>query len=218
MADYSDLDTPSASETPPRRRSGAGNRTFLSLIGILAIVFLAALALMATYLLYIRPRQAGQPVDQAKVLALATSTALAATHDSLTQTETPAATATDSLVIPAQAEAASPTAPGYPAPGGGTQATATPAATSTPLLMDARTATVAALLTEAAQNGLPTSQVTAQAGATATPAVAGTPTPTATSLPKTGFAEDAGLPGLMGIAVALLVVIVLARGLRTRTS
>jgi LPXTG-motif cell wall-anchored protein len=96
-------------------------------------------------------------------------------------------------------------------------------------MIDARTATVAALLTQAATNAPPgtsqpkatNTQVFAQ-GTPDTSILAGTatpsPLPTATALPKTGFAEEAGIPGLMGVAVALLIVIVVARGLRARTS
>ncbi|RPJ50306.1 MAG: LPXTG cell wall anchor domain-containing protein, partial [Chloroflexi bacterium] len=39
-------------------------------------------------------------------------------------------------------------------------------------------------------------------------------TGTATALPSTGFAEDIGLPGLFGLALGLVLVIVLVRRLR----
>jgi|DewCreStandDraft_5_1066085.scaffolds.fasta_scaffold35616_1 LPXTG-motif cell wall-anchored protein len=61
---------------------------------------------------------------------------------------------------------------------------------------DPRTATVAALLTQAAIAQL-------------------TVTPTAAGLPETGFAEEVGVPGLIGAALVLLVVIILSRRLRT---
>lgn len=68
-------------------------------------------------------------------------------------------------------------------------------ATDTPVpSADPRTATVAALLTQAAS----------------APNVA-----TSTALPTTGFVEDMGIPGLLGMAVLLVVVIFLARRLRT---
>ncbi len=82
----------------------------------------------------------------------------------------------------------------------------TPTASPTPLLAvptdtqvptdDPRTATVAALLTQAAG-----AQLTA--------------TPSTTALPTTGFMDDAGIPGLIGMAILLIVVIFLARRLRT---
>ena len=59
-----------------------------------------------------------------------------------------------------------------------------------------RTATVAFLLTEAAAGRL-------------------TVTPTASGLPNTGFADDVGVPGMVGLALVLIVVIYLARRLRT---
>ncbi|RME90788.1 MAG: hypothetical protein D6770_01735 [Anaerolineae bacterium] len=71
--------------------------------------------------------------------------------------------------------------------------TPTPVATDTP---DPATATVAAALTEAA--------IAAQ-----------TVIPTSTALPGTGFAEDFGIPGLLILAVALVVVVFLARRLRS---
>lgn len=77
-----------------------------------------------------------------------------------------------------------------------TQVVAVPTEALVTFTPDARTATVAALLTQAA-------------------ASQGTMTPTTTGLPQTGFAEDVGVPGLLGLALALIVVIFLARRLRT---
>src|SRR5690349_7608937 len=98
MADYSHLDTPSSAETPPPASHRSGNRTFATLIGILGVIFLIALALMATYLLVIRPRQSAQPpVDpssaQAKMMVEGTATSLVATRDALLSlvTQTPGA-------------------------------------------------------------------------------------------------------------------------------
>lgn len=47
---------------------------------------------------------------------------------------------------------------------------------------------------------------------------AGTPQATATGLPNTGFADQAGLPGMIGLAVALLAVILIAKRLRSSPS
>jgi LPXTG-motif cell wall-anchored protein len=86
--------------------------------------------------------------------------------------------------------------------------TATATATASPTLVllaptdalsptvDPRTATVAALQTTQAA------------------LAPRTVTPTPSSLPDTGFSEDVGVPGLLGIALILLVVIFLARRLR----
>jgi hypothetical protein len=39
--------------------------------------------------------------------------------------------------------------------------------------------------------------------------------PTSTALPDSGFADDVGLPGLIGLAAVLVVVVFLARRLRS---
>lgn len=62
---------------------------------------------------------------------------------------------------------------------------------------DPQTATVAAALTQAAQAQLTVTFL-----------------PTSTALPTSGFADEAGLPGLVAMAIALVVVILLARRLR----
>ena len=67
----------------------------------------------------------------------------------------------------------------------------------------------------------PTSNpATATVGAAFTQIAVSTQTviPTSTALPKTGFAEDVGAPGLMMIAIALVAVIFLVRRLRTSPS
>lgn len=63
--------------------------------------------------------------------------------------------------------------------------------------VDPQTATVAAALTQAAQ-----AQLTVTA------------LPTSTLLPNTGFIDDVGVPGLVVMSIALVVVILLARRLR----
>jgi LPXTG-motif cell wall-anchored protein len=77
-----------------------------------------------------------------------------------------------------------------------TQVLAAPTEVLGTVTQDPRTATVAALLTQAAG-----AQVSI--------------TPTASGLPDTGFAEDVGVPGLVGLTLVLIVVIFLARRLRS---
>lgn len=74
-------------------------------------------------------------------------------------------------------------------------------ATATVSTTDPQTATVIAALTQAAQ-----AQLTVTA------------LPTSTLLPNTGFIDDVGAPGLAIMAIALIVVILLARKLRTSTA
>jgi len=43
-------------------------------------------------------------------------------------------------------------------------------------------------------------------------------TPTPTALPDTGFIDDVGLPGLLGLAAALVLVVFIVRRLRLSAS
>lgn len=82
--------------------------------------------------------------------------------------------------------------------------TNTPIPTATSRLSAAELATAQALQT----------QMAGQGGGIATPTVKITPLATATALPTTGFADEVGLPGLLGMAGAMILVIILARRLR----
>ena len=77
------------------------------------------------------------------------------------------------------------------------------------------------VIAEATTTRTPTSNpATATVGAAFTQIAVSTQTiiPTSTALPKTGFAEDVGAPGLMLLAVPLVAVIFLVRRLRTSPS
>ena len=174
--------------------SGGGNRKFIVLVGILGAIFLIALLVLAVFALYIVPqRNAAQVELAAQINAQNTATAYAATELALYQDQARTATA-------AAEEAAkpSPTAvvvfpTNTPTPLEAVKADATQDAVGGDLF--ARTQTVAALLTEAA------------GGQTTT-----------TALPTTGFADDVGLPGLFGLSLLLIAVIVIARRLRISTT
>ncbi len=77
------------------------------------------------------------------------------------------------------------------------------------------------VIAEASQTSSPTpNPATATIGAAFTQIAVSTQTviATSTALPKTGFAEDVGAPGLMMIAIALVAVIFLVRRLRASPS
>ncbi len=179
--------------------SGSSNRTFMLVIGILGAIFLIALIVLAVYALFIMPqRNAAQQEQAAQINAQNTATAYAVTEMALFQEQALTGTA----VALANLE---------PSP---TSVVVFPTNTPTPLLavaadaeaeetqeaiggdLYARTQTVAALLTQAASGGQTTT----------------------TALPTTGFADDVGLPGLLGLAILLIGVIFLARRLRMSTS
>jgi hypothetical protein len=81
--------------------------------------------------------------------------------------------------------------------------------TSTPVIA-AATATFTATTNPAT--------VTISAGLTIVAGSTQTIIPTSTALPNTGFADDVGAPGLIAIAIALVVVIFLVRRLRASPS
>ncbi len=193
------METP---EAPPPEESN--NRTFLIVGGIFAALIFLTLVCGAVYALWYLPRntasvKATQAVIQAgnaKVVAQMTSTAQAAlwTPTSL-PTNIPANTA-----IPTNAPLNSPTA-----------VLAVPTAIST--LIPTTDPTLVAMQTQLAL------QMTSTGAAVVTPAVgvlpmAGTGTPAAAAMPRTGFFDQVGLPGLLILTLALIVVIFLSRRLR----
>lgn len=187
--------------------AGANNRNFLLALGAFGLLFLIAIIVMALLFLNRRPTTPGgtaagviESTNQA-ILQANTATAGVATQAAaflLTPSVTP--TATNTPVPPTatntQVVAVKPSATGTLQAAG--------LITLTPNIQT-RTATIAAQLTQNAQQTL-----TRTAGARLTG--------TATKLPSTGFAEDVGLPGLFGLAIGLVVVIVLVRRLRLSTN
>ncbi len=175
----------------------ASNRNFLLALGILGGIFLLLLLALAAYLLT-RPRTPVANIDATNqvIMTANAETAAAATQAAaFLLTPSVTSTATNTLVPPTATNTqvvALATASGTPVTGAGGALTLTP---------NLQTATIAVQLTLNAQQ-------------TQTQAVKLNLTGTATALPKTGFAEDVGLPGLFGMAVGLVLVIVLVRRLR----
>jgi LPXTG-motif cell wall-anchored protein len=227
-----DSDLDSSGDTPPPEESG--NRTFLIVAGILGAITIIALVCIVAYAMFYLPRRQSQQETQvAELNAQNTAMALAiqqtaqaaaitptptkseeqkqAQEYKVEQGETPASIAkkfgvdvqdllrlnnlnNPDVILPVGAIIFIP------------KVQSTPTSSPTPLLAvptdtpvpttDPRTATVAALLTQAASAQL-------------------TPGPTTTALPSTGFADQVGIPGLVGMAILLIAVIFLARRLRT---
>jgi hypothetical protein len=169
---------------PPAEQS---NRTFIIAAGLLAGVVFISIVCMALYALVYLPRQkAGQSAQQATIEA---QNALIA--QAMTQTMSAGALATQvefTKLAPTQNVVPVKVA---------SQTPVMAVATQTPFVVNqAMTATWSALNTQVAIGLL---------------------TPTATlnaAMPTSGFADEVGLPGLMVMAIALVVVILLARRLR----
>ncbi len=193
MSDISDLTPlPENEAQPPAPPSGGNNRTFLIAIGILGGIFIITLLLMAAYVLFLRPQSAAQRSTQvAMINAQNTATIRAATQAA-------------GVSGPKQATNAVP-----------------PTVTATPTKRVSSSTPVIAVATSTAAAGpvVTLTPSTAQAGQaiqTATPTKqVSTSAPTATALPSTGFADEAGIPGLLGLAVLFLAIIFLVRRLRS---
>ncbi len=169
----------------PPLKEESNNRTFLIAAGILAGVVFLSIACMAAYALIILPRQkVATAAQQATIQAQNVQVAQA-----MTQT--------------ADASAWTPTA--LPSPLATATNTPSPTRSPTPVLavLNSPTAVIDPLI------------ATNAALQTQTALALITPTVTATAaMPQTGFADEVGLPGLVIMAVALFVVILLARRLR----
>jgi hypothetical protein len=183
--DPNEFDT---ADDAPLPEESNNNRTFLIAVGILGGIILISIACLVGVYLFGSQNQPAQQADDA-----ATQTALANTlfiEQALTATANASILPTATLEPTATSVVSFPTATG----------TLDPNATAISALEDpgtpaAATATVGAALTQAAVAQL-------------------TIVPTTTALPNTGFIDDYGVPGLVAMSLAFIIVIMLARKLR----
>jgi len=164
------------------------NRTFLVAVGILGGIILISIAcLVGVYLFNSNGNGNAQAAAEA-----GTQTARAVNN-----------TMQQALTSTAQAAAILPT----------TTLTSEPTAV---VNVATETATVDPAIAAALEEGTPAA-ATATVGAALTQAANAqlTIVPTTTGLPKTGLVEDIGVPGLAAMALAFVIVILLARRLRT---
>ena len=198
MLDESNAPLPTEEPAAPEPPDESGNRTFLIIGGIFAALIFLTLVIMALWFFVLGPKFTAQ-----RNLALS-------------ETQTANAQAIQNLTATAQAAAASLT----PLP------SATPTLMNTPV-PNTPTATETPVLAMNSPLPTPTIDATGTAVAAETQLAAGTmtvaamnltplasPTAAATAMPKTGFFDQVGLPSLIILAVALLVVIFVARRMR----
>jgi len=163
----------------------SSNRNFIIIAGILIGIVCLSVAGLGYYALKVLPQQsAAHDANQATNVAVN----LEAYQIETQMAQSDLLSQTPAATATLQASATPPFAQASPT---GTLAAAA-ASTSDP-----QTATVAAALTQAAQAQLTVTFL-----------------PTSTALPTSGFGDQAGLPGLVAMAIALVVVILLARRLR----
>ena len=173
----------------PLPEESNNNRTFLIAVSILGGIILISIAcIVGVYLFGLRRNATNTQLAQAN--ANATATAASFISEALT------ATSDKLLSLPTT--------------------TSTPVPTS---VVNLATSTVAATLVTPQAAGVDSTSIanTATIGAAYTQAAAAqlTVVPTTTALPTTGFADEVGLPGLVVMALAFVIVILLARRLRT---
>jgi len=183
--DLEEFETEEQGSPPPEQSS---NRNFYIVAGVLGAIMILTLICTAVYAMVILPgNQRAQQTERARIETENAVMALSVkqTEDASKWTPTSAPSATRP---PATATS---TATSVVATA--TRASATEQSEAD---VDPRTATVAALLTQAAE-------------------VQSTVFPTSTLLPDSGFADDVGLPGMLGMGILLVVVIFLARRLRS---
>lgn len=202
-------------EEPPEEggEKKSPSRTFVMILGIVGSILVLALIVLIAFVIISRNRSAARFAEQAAEIN-ATNTAIAQLAQQTAAAES--RQMTEKALPPTWTPTNPPAATSTPVP--------THTATIAGLLESAdRTATIAAFLTQVSANtAAPT--VTRAVQQQATTAVVRSPTArttlraTSTALPTTGFADEAGLPGLFGLALALVVIIVLVRRLRLSVS
>lgn len=195
----SDLDFSNYEQQP--QKPPQGNRTFLVIAGVLGAVILVALLAAAAYAVLVLPEQNANRAEQAiQINAQNTATVMAATSVVMTEmapTDTPEPTVTNMPEPTATQE------PKQPEP------VVTELAIGGGMTEDlAMTATVSALLTQAANSKPDAVEITA--------VPMGDPSVVATALPNTGFADEMGIPSVVGLGFLFIVLIVVTR--RTRTA
>ncbi len=207
-----DLDFSNYEQEPPQKPQN--NKTFMIIVGVLGAVILLALIAAAAYAMLILPGQNAAKQNLAiQVNAQNTATVMAATSAAMTAvapTDTPEPTAT---LEPTSAP--EPTATPEPkSVDVESETTVVAAADGTPLDENqAMTATVSALLTQASGIKPDDSSTTATVDPAAFDAAA-----TATALPTTGFADEVGIPSMVGLGLLCIVAIIVTRQARLARS
>jgi hypothetical protein len=197
---FENLDLSDDLQEEPNPPEESSNRTFLIIAGVLGAIALLALVCIAVYALVLAPRNKSSQSAQRSTLEAqgtavqeiinATSTANQMAAIIAAYTHTP----TNTTIPP----------------------TFTATATQTPVVVIPTTSIVMATDTPNAQTATAMSLfATLDANATRLASTFTARPPNATSIPNTGFADDIGLPAMLGMAVLLVVVIFLARRLRT---
>lgn len=162
----------------------SSNRTFVIAAGAVGGLLVLSMICLGLYALVVAPRQQQARDAQATQIVIDNATMAAG------QTATAGALNPTNTKAPTRTPVAS--------------ATATPTAV---VVVASPTSTPAATIDPGIATAIAQATLAAAQGG-------GGGTPTATALPATGFADEVGLPGLVILAVLLVVVVIVSRRLR----
>jgi hypothetical protein len=197
---FENLDLTDDLQEEPNPPEESGNRTFLIIAGVLGAIALLALICIAAYVLVIMPGTKNTQKSQRSTLE-AQGTAVQDIIDKTSTANQMAAIIAAYTATPTK----TPVAPTF-----------TATASQTPVVLIPTTALVMVTDTPNAQTATAISLfATLDANATRLASTFTARPSQVTSIPNTGFADDIGLPAMLGMAVLLVVVIFLARRLRT---
>ena len=193
---FQDSEEPAQPEPSPKKekpRKPKGSRNFWVAAGVLAVLFILMIGVLSLLSIFVLPRMESSRLQEAALInahntatiAAATNQAVVLAGEIITPTPTMTEEPTSTPVIILFTESP---ATNTPESGIGAEAEAA-----------AQTSTAAAILAQATVQD-PTATLTI--------------TPTPTALPDTGLADKMGMPGLVGIALALVVIIFLVRKVR----
>ena len=206
-------------ETPPEESS---NRTFLIAAGILGALVLLALCAVAAYILFSRTTsQQAEGTAQAQASQQAGTIEAGLTQNAAEQALTMTAAVTNTVPptnTPVIAQATSTPVGSPSALDPAAAATLAAGLTQVASTQINAAATVAAGQTQLAVSTQNPATMTIAAGFTQIAISTQTVIATSTALPNTGFADDIGIPGLLMVAIALVIVIFLVRRLRASPS
>jgi len=179
----------------------SGNRTFLILAGVIGGAIILTIICIVIFVMFVLPQQrADQAAQDKAVMEQETEVAMIIEQTSTSAARTAIAAAFTATPTQTQIPTDTPTA---------TEAPPTPVVAVGTTEKDAINATATALQATANHNALML-EATLTAQFTATPTLVDP-----SALPEGGFADRVGLPAMIGFAALLIVVIILARRMRT---
>jgi cytoskeletal protein RodZ len=219
-----DIEPTEAEGAAPEEGAGS-NRTFILLAIPLVVVFLCIAAGLGYYAVVLGPQQRHTKETQAASIVL-TNTQIAQQNAAIQQAQAATPTPVPPTVTPVPPMASNTPQPSKTALAGGVSSptpllavtgtkTSVASATTAPSATTASGAVSTATPTKVSSpTKLGPSATPGKGTPSVTPLVGGLKTATPTQLPGTGFADEAGVPLLIIVSLALVAVVLVTRRLR----